>query len=92
MNETYEIPGMLSNLQGAYDTAHWETVVLELTPDKGILTRGTVLSMGGTGKLDATTAGNEAQAFGVLLDPSNRHVSSFHRWHGHRLGGKGWQL
>jgi hypothetical protein len=55
---------------GAYDTAHWETVVLELTPDKGVLTRCTVLSMGGTGKLDVTTAGNEAQAFGVLLDPA----------------------
>jgi hypothetical protein len=57
-------------IQGAYDTMHWETVVLELTPDKGVLTRGTVLSMAGTGKLDATTAGNEAQSFGVLLDPS----------------------
>jgi hypothetical protein len=34
MNQTYEIPEMLSNLQGAYDTGHWETIVLELTPDK----------------------------------------------------------
>ena len=55
---------------GAYDQAHWETVVLELTPDKGVLQRGAVLSLGGAGKLDATTAGNEAQAFGVLLDAS----------------------
>jgi hypothetical protein len=49
-------------IQGAYDTMHWETVVLELTPDKGVLTRGSVLSMAGTGKLDATTAGNEAHS------------------------------
>ncbi len=37
---------------GAYDQAHWETVVLELTPDKGVLQRGAVLSLGGAGKLD----------------------------------------
>jgi hypothetical protein len=51
--------------------------VLELTPDKGILTRGTLLSMAGTGKLDATTAGNEAQAFGVLLDASVDTAQAF---------------
>ncbi len=69
-NQTYDLPLNLGDLMGAYDEAHWETVVLELTPDKGVLQRGTVLSMGGTGKLDATAAGNEAQAFGVLLDGS----------------------
>ena len=66
----YELPPNLGDLMGAYDEAHWQTAVLELTPDKGILKRGTVLSMGGTGKLDATTAGNEAQVYGVLLDPA----------------------
>jgi hypothetical protein len=68
MNQTYELPPNLGDLQGAYDTAHWETYVGELTPDKGVLTRGTVLSVGAGGKLEATAAGNEAQAFGVLLD------------------------
>jgi hypothetical protein len=69
-NQTYDLPSNLGDLMGAYDEAHWQTAVLELTPDAGVLTRGTVLSMGGTGKLDATTAGNESQAYGVLLDPS----------------------
>jgi hypothetical protein len=60
MNQTYELLPNLGDLMGAYDEAHWETVVLELTPDKGVLARGTVLSMASTGKLDAVTAGNEA--------------------------------
>jgi hypothetical protein len=47
--------------------------VAELKPASGILLRGTVLSAGSgadAGKLVKTTAGNEAQAFGVLLEPS----------------------
>jgi hypothetical protein len=71
MNQTYELPPNLGDLMGAYDEAHWETVVAELKPDVGVLTRGTVLSSGSgadAGKLISTTAGNEAQAFGVLLD------------------------
>lgn len=55
---------------GAYDEAHWQTVVAELKPDVGVLVPGAVLSTSPDGKLLATTAGNEAQAFGVLLDPS----------------------
>jgi len=70
MNQTYEIPPNLGDIMGAYDEAHWETAVLELSPDKGVLMRGTVLSAGPDRKLVATTAGNEAQAYGVLLDAS----------------------
>ena len=68
-NQTYDIPTGLSDLMGAYDSAHWQTIVLELKPDSGILKRGTVLSLV-AGKLEATVAANQATAFGVLLDPS----------------------
>jgi hypothetical protein len=70
-NQTYELPPDLGDLMGAYDEAHWQTVVLELKADVGVLKRGTVLSSGSgadAGKLVASTAGNEAAAFGVLLD------------------------
>jgi hypothetical protein len=70
MNTTYDLPPNLGDLMGAYDEAHWQTVVAELKPDVGVLVRGAVLSTGPDGKLLATTAGNEAQTFGVLLEPS----------------------
>jgi hypothetical protein len=72
MNTTYELPPNLGDLMGAYDEAHWQTFVAELKPDSGVLTRGTVLSAvaADAGKLTKTTAGSEATAFGVLLDPS----------------------
>ena len=44
MNSTYDIPSGLSDILGAYDTLHHETVVAELRPNSGILLRGTVLS------------------------------------------------
>jgi hypothetical protein len=50
-NQTYDIPVGLSDLQGAYDTAHWETVVAELKPDAGVLARGSVLALV-SGKLE----------------------------------------
>jgi hypothetical protein len=69
-NQTYDLPQNLGDQMGAYDTAHWITAVLELKPDSGVLTRGTVLSAvaADAGKLTKTTAGSEASAFGVLLD------------------------
>ena len=58
---------------GAYDRAHWQTAVLEIKPSQGVLQRGTILASGAgadVGKLVLLTAGTEAQAYGVLLDPS----------------------
>lgn len=71
-NQTYELPPNLGDLMGAYDQAHWQTFVAELKPDSGVLKRGSVLSAVATdvGKLTLTTAGSEATAFGVLLDPA----------------------
>jgi len=69
MNTTYNIPAGVSDIMGAYDTAHWETVTAELKPDAGVLTRGSIVSLTG-GKLELTTAGNEANVYGVLLDAS----------------------
>jgi hypothetical protein len=68
-NQTYDIPVGLSDLQGAYDTAHWETVVAELKPDAGVLARGSVLALV-SGKVELVTATNQATVYGVLLDPS----------------------
>ena len=63
-------PG-LSDLMGAYDTAHWETEVREIKAGIGVLARGTVLASGtggDIGKLVPLTASTEAAAYGVLLD------------------------
>ena len=73
MNQTYELPLNLGDLMGAYDEAHWQTAVLEIKAGIGVLTRGTILASGTAGdigKLVKLTAGTEAQAYGVLLDPS----------------------
>jgi hypothetical protein len=71
-NQIYDLPPNLGDLMGAYDEAHWETFVAELKPASGVLKRGSVLSAVAAdgGKLTLTTAGSEATAFGVLLDPS----------------------
>jgi hypothetical protein len=71
MNTTIDVPQGFSNLLSAYDDAHWETVVVELKGASGVLVRGSVLSAvaADAGKLTLTTAGSEATAFGVLLDP-----------------------
>jgi hypothetical protein len=71
MNTTIDVPLGLSNLLSSYDDAHWEVVVAELKPASGVLLRGSVLSAVAldAGKLTLTTAGSEATAFGILLDP-----------------------
>jgi hypothetical protein len=67
---TVQSPSTLSDITGAYDIAHWETVVAELKAGAGVLVRGSVLSAvaADAGKLSLTVAGSEATAFGVLLD------------------------
>ena len=62
-------PG-LSDILGAYDTGHWETVVAQLKPASGVLLRGSVLSavVADGGKLSLTAGGAEATAYGILLD------------------------
>ena len=49
---------------------------MELTPDKGVLEIGTVLSAGSYGKLVLATAGNENQAYGVLLETVDTSVKN----------------
>jgi hypothetical protein len=75
-NLTYEFPGNLGDLMGAYDTAHWETVVMQLKPSVGVLKRGAVLSLV-AGKLELTVAANQASAYGVLLDSSVDTAAAF---------------
>ncbi len=64
-------PG-LSEILGAYDTGHWETVVAQIKPATGVLLRGSVLSAVAAdgGKLTLTVGGQEASAYGILLDAS----------------------
>jgi hypothetical protein len=57
---------------GAYDEGHWQTAVQEIKRGSGVLKRGSILATGSgadVGKLVPLTAGTEAQAYGVLLDP-----------------------
>ena len=71
MAQTYDIPTGLSDLQGAYDSAHWQVETREIKAGIGILPRGTVLAAGSgadAGKLVLLAAGTEASAYGVLLD------------------------
>jgi hypothetical protein len=79
MNTTIDVPLGLSNLLSSYDDAHWEVVVAELKPASGVLLRGSVLSAVAldAGKLTLTTAGSEATAFGILLDPEVDTAAAF---------------
>lgn len=73
MNQTYDLPQNLGDLMGAYDEAHWQTAVLEIKAGIGALARGTILASGTAGdigKLVPLSAGTEAQAYGILLDPA----------------------
>jgi hypothetical protein len=78
----------LSDILGAYDVGHWETVTAQLKPSTGTLLRGSVLSsvVADAGKLTLTVGGSEATAYGILLDKSVRHHCSIFRWlcHGFR--------
>ena len=61
---TYDIPSGLSNLLGAYDEGHWQTVVAEIKAGIGVLARGTILATGiagDVGKLVKLTAGTSPE-------------------------------
>ena len=91
-NQTYDLPQNLGDLMGAYDEAHWQTAVLEIKAGIGVLQRGTVLASGTAGdigKLVKLTAGTEAQAYGVLLDPAIDTAVAFGDGSGHRLDCQG---
>ena len=64
---TIQSPATLSDIMGAYDVAHWETVVAQLKPASGVLIRGSVLSAVAAdgGKLTLTAGGSEATAYGI---------------------------
>jgi hypothetical protein len=84
-NQTYELPQNLGDLMGAYDEAHWQTVVAEIKPNIDVLQRGTILAIGSggdVGKLVLLTAGTEAQSYGVLLDSSIDTAAPFFGWIG----------
>jgi hypothetical protein len=79
-NQTYDLPQNLGDLMGAYDEAHWQTQVCEIKAGIGVLVRGTILASGTAGdigKLVLLSAGTEAQAYGVLLDPSIDTAGAF---------------
>jgi hypothetical protein len=71
MNATYQTPVNLGDILGAHHDGNFQTIVGELKPDSGVLSRGSVLSAVAldAGKLTLTTAGSEAVAYGILLDP-----------------------
>jgi Bacteriophage lambda head decoration protein D len=69
---TYTLPSNLGDILGAHHDGNFETVTAEIKAGIGKLKRGTVLVSGSgadAGKLVLTAAGNEATAFGILLDP-----------------------
>ena len=70
---TYSLPADLGSILGAHHDGNLQTQVSEIKAGIGVLTRGTILATGTAGdigKLVKLTAGTEAQAYGVLLDPA----------------------
>ena len=70
---TYTLPQNLGDILGAHHDGNLQTQVSEIKGGIGVLTRGTILATGtagDVGKLVKLTAGTEAQAYGVLLDPA----------------------
>jgi hypothetical protein len=77
---TYTLPQNLGDVLGAHHDGNFHTEVCEIKGGIGVLTRGTVLAAGSgadIGKLVKVTAGTEAQAYGVLLDPSIDTAAAF---------------
>jgi hypothetical protein len=80
MATTYTLPANLGDILGAHHDGNFQTQVSEIKAGIGVLTRGTILAIGtagDVGKLVKLTAGTEAQAYGVLLDPSVDTAAAF---------------
>ena len=74
------LPANLGDILGAHHDGNFQTQVREIKAGIGVLTRGTILATGTAGdigKLVKLTAGTEAQAYGVLLDPSIDTAAAF---------------
>ena len=65
---TIEWPQPLSNILGAYDEGKWEAKVIEFLTGTAVLKRGSVISLDAGGKGVLAAAGNEDNAYGILLD------------------------
>ena len=77
---TYTLPANLGDILGAHHDGNLQTQVSELKAGIGVLKRGTVLATGSgadVGKLVLLAAGTEAQAYGILLDPSIDTAAAF---------------
>ena len=73
MATTYTLPANLGDILGAHHDGNFQTQVSEIKAGIGVLLRGTILATGTAGdigKLVKLTAGTEASAYGILLDPS----------------------
>ena len=69
---------------GAYDEAHWQTQVREIkagTACSSVAPFSRPALRRDIGKLVKLTAGTEAQAYGVLLDPAIDTAARIQRWH-----------
>ena len=68
-NVTIEIPESLSNLQGAYDRAHWQVEVCSVKAG-ATLKRGSVVARpaADAGAVSLVTGTTQADAFGIVLD------------------------
>ena len=77
---TYNLPQNFGDILGAHHDGNFNTQLSEIKSGIGVLKRGTVLASGTAGdigKLVLLTAGTEAQAYGVLLDPSVDTAAAF---------------
>jgi hypothetical protein len=77
---TYTLPENLGDILGAHHDGNFNTQLSEIKAGIGVIKRGTVLATGTAGdigKLVLLTAGTEAQAYGVLLDPSVDTAAAF---------------
>jgi Bacteriophage lambda head decoration protein D len=77
---TYTLPQNLGDILGAHHDGNFNTQVSEIKAGIGVLTRGTILASGTAadiGKLVKLSATTEANAYGILLDPSIDTAAAF---------------
>lgn len=77
---TYNLPTNLGDILGAHHDGNFNTQLNEIKAGIGVIKLGTVLASGTAGdigKLVLLTAGTEAQAYGVLLDPAIDTAAAF---------------
>ena len=84
---TYNLPQHLGDILGAHHDGNFNTQLSEIKAGIGVIKRGAVLATGTAGdigKLVLLSATTEANAYGILLDPSI-DTACIRRWQRYRF-------